>query len=180
MADGGKKPSNYDEVMDEKTRKKEQAAYKNASQIGPQRRGMPAPEKDFVPAYGGDAEYERKRRNKLAEQAQQAREMGRQQGAERQKTASERGGVLGTPMAYVERAGQFIGDKFDDADAYVSGKLGMDERATFKKGMRQGLKDEGYAKGGSVGSASSRADGCCVKGKTKGTVVGMNMGGMSC
>jgi hypothetical protein len=28
-----------------------------------------------------------------------------------------------------------------------------------------------YAKGGSVGSASSRADGCAVKGKTKGKMV---------
>jgi hypothetical protein len=30
---------------------------------------------------------------------------------------------------------------------------------------------ERYAKGGSVGSASSRADGCAVKGKTKGKMV---------
>ena len=177
MSDGGKKPSNYDEVIEGKVRKKANAAYEDASQIGPKYKGVAAPKKDFVPAYGGDAEYDRKRRDKLAEQAQQAREMGREEGIKRQKTASERGGVLGTPMAYVERAGQFIGDKFDDADAYVSGKLGMDERAAFKKGIRQGLKDEGYAKGG---TASSRADGCCVKGKTKGTVIGMNMGGMSC
>jgi len=28
------------------------------------------------------------------------------------------------------------------------------------------------------GSASSRVDGCCVKGKTKGTMVGMKSGGM--
>jgi hypothetical protein len=177
MADSGKKPSNYDDVIEGKVRKKANAAYEDASQIGPKYRGASAPEKAFVPAYGGDAEYERKRRNKLAEQAQQAREMGREEGIKRQKTASERGGVLGTPMAYVERAGQFLGDKFDDADAAVSNVLGMDERATFKKGMRQGLKDEGYAKGG---SASSRADGCAQRGKTKGMVVGMNKGGMSC
>jgi hypothetical protein len=100
--------------------------------------------------------------------------MGREEGIKRQKTASERGGVLGTPMAYVERAGQFIGDKVDDADAYLSDKLGMDERATFKRGMRQGLQDEGYAKGG---SASSRADGIAQRGKTRGTVV-MCGGGM--
>lgn len=30
------------------------------------------------------------------------------------------------------------------------------------------------------GSASSRADGCCTKGKTKGTMVKMNMGGKTC
>jgi len=40
--------------------------------------------------------------------------------------------------------------------------------------------ESSYKKGGSVSSASSRADGCCVKGKTKGTVVGMKTGGMSC
>ena len=30
------------------------------------------------------------------------------------------------------------------------------------------------------GSASSRADGCATKGKTKGTMIAMKMGGMSC
>jgi hypothetical protein len=34
-----------------------------------------------------------------------------------------------------------------------------------------------YAKGGKVGSASKRADGCATKGKTKGTMVKMNYGG---
>lgn len=45
-------------------------------------------------------------------------------------------------------------------------------------GAGQGMR--GVKKMASGGSASSRADGCCVKGKTKGTVIGMNMGGMSC
>ena len=40
-----------------------------------------------------------------------------------------------------------------------------------------GGKAKRMAKGG---SASSRADGCCVKGKTKGAIVSMKMGGMSC
>jgi hypothetical protein len=30
------------------------------------------------------------------------------------------------------------------------------------------------------GTASSRADGCCSKGKTKGTMIKMNMGGYAC
>jgi len=34
-----------------------------------------------------------------------------------------------------------------------------------------------YASGGKVSSASSRADGCATKGKTKGTMVKMNYGG---
>ena len=136
--------------------------------------------KEFVPAYGDDANYARKKQQERAEMAQQAREVGRLQGAERQDKAAGRGGVLGTPAAYVERAGQYIGDKFDDADAYLSEKLGMDSRATFKKGIRQGLKDEGYKKGGKVSSASSRADGIAVKGKTKGTMITMKSGGKSC
>jgi len=115
----------------------------------------------------------------------ESRDFGREIGRRRQKEAAGSGGI-GTPLTYVKRAGQFIGDKFDDADAYVSGKLGMEERAAYKRGMREGLKDEGYKKGGkvkaktgakkyagggSVSSASKRADGCATKGKTKGRFV---------
>ena len=125
-------------------------------------------DKDFVPAYGDDENYSRKKDKERAEMSQIAREMGRKEGAERQDKAATRGGVLGTPAAYVERAGQYIGDKFDDADAYLSEKMGMQDRATFKKGIRRGLKDEGYKAGGSVSSASSRADGIATKGKTRG------------
>jgi hypothetical protein len=32
-------------------------------------------------------------------------------------------------------------------------------------------KPKAFAKGGSVGSASKRADGCCTKGKTRGKMV---------
>jgi hypothetical protein len=39
---------------------------------------------------------------------------------------------------------------------------------------RQKIKGMGYAKGG---SASSRADGCATKGKTRGTMVKMSYGG---
>jgi hypothetical protein len=39
--------------------------------------------------------------------------------------------------------------------------------ATFKKGG----KVKPYAKGGSVSSASKRADGCATKGKTKGKML---------
>jgi len=36
----------------------------------------------------------------------------------------------------------------------------------------------GYKSGGKVSSASSRADGCATKGKTKGTMITMKNGGM--
>ena len=42
---------------------------------------------------------------------------------------------------------------------------------------RKKISDMGYARGGKVSSASSRADGCATKGKTKGTIVKMNYGG---
>lgn len=53
---------------------------------------------------------------------------------------------------------------------------------------RKKIADMGYKKGGSVSSASKRADGCAERGKTKGTIVmcgggmtkKMNMGGKAC
>jgi hypothetical protein len=36
---------------------------------------------------------------------------------------------------------------------------------------RAKIKSMGYKKGGSVSSASARADGCCIKGKTRGKMV---------
>ena len=42
---------------------------------------------------------------------------------------------------------------------------------------RKKISDMGYKKGGSVSSASKRADGCCTKGKTKGTMITMYGGG---
>lgn len=37
-------------------------------------------------------------------------------------------------------------------------------------GGMEGYKATGFKKGGKVSSASKRADGCCIKGKTKGTL----------
>ena len=145
----------------------------------PMKDGKPAFMKKFVKGgvaeNGDDAQYFKKKKDSLTETAQQAREIGRQEGANRQNTAAGRGGVLGTPMAYVERAGQYIGDKFDDADAYLSEKMGMQDRATFKKGVRQGLKDAGYKKGGMAKYA--KGGGIESRGKTKGTVIRMASGG---
>jgi len=73
-------------------------------------------------------------------------------------------------------------------------KFEMSGKDKEKKGMKEGSKADmvmdkkqmmGMKKGGmkkmaSGGSASSRADGIASKGKTKGTFVTMNKGGMSC
>ena len=139
--------------------------------------------KDARPPIGPDTEYSRKRQDKLFDTQRDGREIGRQEGFNRQQRSAGLGGVIGTPGAYIERGAQFIGDKLDDIDAYLSEKVGMEERAAFKKGIRQGLKDEGYKKGGSVkktstvkkvstgSSASKRADGIAKKGKTRGKMV---------
>jgi hypothetical protein len=44
----------------------------------------------------------------------------------------------------------------------------------------EGARTTPYKKGGSVGSASARADGCAERGKTKGTMIKMAYGGKVC
>jgi len=51
-------------------------------------------------------------------------------------------------------------------DAIQESKQDAKDSADRKK-----ISDMGYKKGGSVGSASKRADGCCIKGKTRGKMV---------
>jgi hypothetical protein len=61
---------------------------------------------------------------------------------------------------------------------------GMDEvRANRKaaaadRASRVNEMGDAYKKGGKVSSASSRADGCATKGKTRGTMITMKNGGM--
>ena len=64
------------------------------------------------------------------------------------------------PQALHQRLkGVFTGGRFEDG--------GVVKKMT----NRAGLKEEGYKKGGLVSSASSRGDGCAIKGKTKGRFV---------
>jgi hypothetical protein len=62
----------------------------------------------------------------------------------------------------------------------------MQDKAMAKKavGMHEsqlhGGKKSNLTKLAKGGSASSRADGCATKGKTKGTMISMKSGGMSC
>ncbi len=63
-------------------------------------------------------------------------------------------------------------------DAAYTKSLTKTEYAPEKKDPRDDVRGQkGYAAGGSVGSASKRADGCATKGKTKGTMIKMNYGG---
>ena len=120
-----------------------------------------------------DPEHYNQRQSRLTQIESIARKDGQKMGNERQEAAQTKS----APGAYVSRGVDFIKDKMDDADIYLSEKMGLDRRAADKRGLRKGLKDEGYKAGGKVSSASSRADGCAVKGKTKGKMISMKSGG---
>ena len=75
------------------------------------------------------------------------------------------------------KSGKQKAPSFDDM-----GPLPPAKKDQSKKGLVQGLKgyspskevqkfDENYKKGGSVSSASKRADGIATKGKTKGRII---------
>ena len=137
--------------------------------------------------------YLEQRSKRIAEQEESGREYGREEGRNRQSEADRLGGILGTPAAYLKRAGQYVGDKVTDADAFLSEKLGMQERAASRRGERKGLQEEGYKKGGmakakkmasggmtsmgKVRTAAPSRDGIAKKGKTQGKVIKMNRGG---
>ena len=50
--------------------------------------------------------------------------------------------------------------------------------AAGDRASRVNVMGDSYKKGGKVSSASSRADGCATKGKTRGTMITMKNGGM--
>ena len=86
---------------------------------------------------------------------------------------------------------QSVGKDFSTADKGRKFSKGGDTMATkkmnpfakFESSAKDKMMDKkamGMKKMASGGSASSRADGVATKGKTKGTFVKMNKGGMSC
>ena len=62
--------------------------------------------------------------------------------------------------------------------AKPASKYETDEAMDVSFGYKKGGSVKKFAKGGSVSSASSRADGCAVRGKTKGMISKMKSGGM--
>ena len=74
------------------------------------------------------------------------------------------------PLRAIRKATDYIGEKYGDLrDSTRSVLSGDPEAAEFRKGQRAVRKDVlGYKKGGSVkSSASKRADGCAIRGKTR-------------
>lgn len=66
----------------------------------------------------------------------------------------------------------------DATEKAYSKSLTTTEYMPEKKDPRDAVRGQrGYAKGGSVGSASKRADGIATKGKTRGTMITMKGGG---
>lgn len=53
----------------------------------------------------------------------------------------------------------------------------MQDREMIMAPLRKLKKAVGFSKGGNVSSASKRADGCAIRGKTKGKMVSMCGGG---
>tara|TARA_R110000868_G_scaffold127456_1_gene335082 strand:+ start:3700 stop:3960 length:261 start_codon:yes stop_codon:yes gene_type:complete len=80
---------------------------------------------------------------------------------------------------------QEIEDMRKDAAASKAEKLYMEsmtstEEAPAGAGAGRGFVNPPVKKMAKGGSASSRADGCAERGKTKGTMISMNYGGKAC
>jgi hypothetical protein len=67
------------------------------------------------------------------------------------------------------------GPRFDDEGLIDPSNIRSGRRPEEEALLKNRVK--GMKSGGSVSSASNRADGCATKGKTKGTMVKMNYGG---
>lgn len=70
------------------------------------------------------------------------------------------------------------GDRFKAAADKMQAVRNERKAAAADRASRVNQMGDTYKKGGKVSSASSRADGCATKGKTKGKMVGMKSGGM--
>ena len=96
--------------------------------------------------------------------------------ADKGRKFSKGGDIMATkgvnPFAKFEKSGKDVEKK--------GMKEGSKADMALDKSQMMGMKKGGMKKMAAGGSASSRADGVASKGKTKGTFVKMNKGGMSC
>jgi len=82
-----------------------------------------------------------------------------------QENLADRAAIL-DPL---KRGAQYMKDKIlGTAEQNAAGQAMLDKQARQGSGLAKALGGKGMKKGGKVSSASKRADGCCVKGKTKG------------
>ena len=173
MADGGKKPSNYDEVVDEKMRKKTNEAYKNASRIGPRKSEPPAPKRMGVserPDPRGSVR-ESGFTNRMESEKKSAVDQGLK-GAKGLMEPLAVASAMGPAAAVAMPKGTFkkpVDDIMSAADKYRGARNALN--SADREMEAQDRRESRMAKGGSVGSASKRADGCAQKGKTKGRMI---------
>jgi hypothetical protein len=97
-------------------------------------------------------------------------------------------GLMAGPIKVASLTGQKVAEnKQKKADREAAAEMKRESRGVAKPANfdamqesmqdakdsadRKKISDMGYKKGGSVGSASKRADGCCIKGKTRGKMV---------
>ena len=174
MADSGKKPSNYGEVMDEKVRKLANEAYKNASKIGPDK-----PEPSHYASRGRIRKMpdsrESVRDSNFTNRMVLEKQMAVNQGLKGAKNLM--GPLLTTALpgtgpsaALAMPKGTFTGpadDIMSAADKYRGARNAL--QSADREMEAQDRRESRMAKGGKV-SASSRADGIAQRGKTRGTM----------
>lgn len=169
MAD--KKPSNYDEVVDAKMQKKINEAYKNASRIGPdtpppKRLGPPRPKmeppdpRESVRESGFTKEMEDEKKGALDQGLK---------GAKNLMKPLAIASAMGPAAAVAMPKSTFTGpadEIMSAADKYRGARNAL--QSADREMEAQDRRESRMAKGGKVSSASSRADGCAQRGKTKG------------
>ena len=84
----------------------------------------------------------------------------------------EGGNMMNAKMKMFEKSGKDVEKK--------GMKEGSKADMALDKKQMMGMKKGGMKKMAAGGSASSRADGVATKGKTKGTMIAMKMGGKTC
>jgi hypothetical protein len=132
-------------------------------------------------AYRAEKQAEIEARKAATDAAKQARDDAKAKAVYEQSARKyEREKILNPDGVnkFLDKGLDTIGDKVRSVGSFFGSNrmTSMDDAAQM-----QARKDvKGYAKGGKVSSASSRADGIAVKGKTKGTMITMKSGGKSC
>jgi hypothetical protein len=76
-----------------------------------------------------------------------------------------------TPRPTGSRSAKDYKEKEKTSEFFGEMDFGSPRSRNYDSGDRTPRMSDDYAKGGKVSSASSRADGCCVKGKTRGRMV---------
>ena len=92
--------------------------------------------------------------------------------ADKGRKFSKGGDTMATKMSKFEKMGKDVEKR--------GMKEGSKKDMAMDRMQMMGMKKGGMTKMAGGGSASKRADGIASRGKTKGTIVKMNKGGMSC